>query len=448
MSPRTKRAATAAAQPVGDVVELFAGVGGFRLGLEGRPEGWRTAGDRMGRWRVTWANQWEPSTKTQHAFDCYAERFKTGTHCNKDIATVDADEVPDHDLLVGGFPCQDYSVAKPLNQAHGIQGRKGVLWWEIHRLIEAKRPSFVLLENVDRLLKSPGKQRGRDFAVILATMRDLGYLVEWRVVNAAEYGFPQRRRRVFIVGRLIDETFRRDSFDGFRWVTGTGVLARALPCTSPNGSDAHEPTLELQEDLYEVSEEFGKGHKISQFLNAGVMLDGKVWTYKVAADYHHDFVKLGAILDDPSEVPDVYYIPSDKLGETENPAPGTWRYLKGSKKELREHKGSGTTYLYTEGPLPMPDPLDRAARTILTGEGGSGASRFKHVVQVPDGRFRRLTPKELERLNGFPDGWTEGMSEIRRAFCMGNALVVGVVERIGDVIAKDLEEIKRSADKG
>ena len=153
-----------------------------------------------------WANQWEPSTKTQHAFDCYVSHFETGVHVNEDINVVldqieagEREPIPDHDLLVGGFPCQDYSVAKTLNQAHGIEGKKGVLWWSIHRLLEEKRPRLVFLENVDRLLKSPATQRGRDFAIILACLSDLGYLVEWRVVNAADYGFPQRRRRVFIV---------------------------------------------------------------------------------------------------------------------------------------------------------------------------------------------------------------------------------------------------------
>jgi len=145
VTEREGRISSAAPQPVGDVVELFAGVGGFRLGLEGKPEGWRQTGDAPGPWRVTWSNQWEPSTKAQHAFDCYASRFCEGVHCNNDIASVDLADIPAHDLLVGGFPCQDYSVAKPLNQAHGIAGKKGVLWWEIHRILQDKRPALVLL---------------------------------------------------------------------------------------------------------------------------------------------------------------------------------------------------------------------------------------------------------------------------------------------------------------
>src|SRR3954462_7862655 len=205
----------------GRVVELFAGVGGFRVGLE-----------RSG-WQTVWANQWEPSTKAQHAADCYRRHWDDGTLVNADIATV-IDDVPEHDLLVGGFPCQDYSVAKPLNQAHGIKGKKGVLWWQIYRLIEAHKPRFVLLENVDRLLKSPGSQRGRDFAIILSCFRDLGYAVEWRVINAADYGFPQKRRRVFILAQqhsMVDP-----SASPFDRILRTGILARAFPVVAKDPS--------------------------------------------------------------------------------------------------------------------------------------------------------------------------------------------------------------------
>jgi len=430
---------TDASRPVGRVVELFAGVGGFRLGLEGLSDLQGNNGGRPGRWRVIWANQWEPSTKQQHAFECYSARFSSGIHSNEDISTVDLETIPCHDLLVGGFPCQDYSVAKLLNQAHGIQGGKGVLWWSIHRIIEAKRPRFVLLENVDRLLKSPGNQRGRDFAIMLATLSDLGYLVEWRVVNAADYGFPQRRRRVFIVAQRKEHLLPApEGFDGFSWITRSGIIARALPATSPNGVSEHPKSLVLEGAPHEISERFGQGRAASQFMNAGVMLDRVVWTRTVAPEYTGPYVTLGSILLDESEVPDEYFIPADRLGDPDAPARGTWRYLKNAKREERTHKGSGRTYMYSEGALTFPDRLDRPGRTVLTGEGGSGPSRFKHVVQTDSGHFRRLTPVELERLNGFPDGWTEGMSDIRRAFCMGNALVVGVVERIGKVIAEEL----------
>lgn len=178
------------------VCELFAGVGGFRVGLEEADSNWKTV----------WANQWEPSRKSQYAFECYVSHFgKNKNYINEDIASIDKDDIPDHNLLVGGFPCQDYSVAR--SGAKGMEGKKGVLWWQIKEILEAKSPKFVLLENVDRLLKSPASQRGRDFGVILACFNDLGYTVEWRVINAADYGFAQRRRRIFIFACKNDTNY-------------------------------------------------------------------------------------------------------------------------------------------------------------------------------------------------------------------------------------------------
>jgi DNA (cytosine-5)-methyltransferase 1 len=407
--------------PVGRVVDLFAGVGGFRLGLE-------AAG-----WEVIWANQWEPSTKAQHAFDCYFSHFDTGIHVNEDINVVldqidagEREDIPDHDLLVGGFPCQDYSVAKTLNQAHGIEGKKGVLWWSIYRILERKRPRLIFLENVDRLLKSPATQRGRDFAIILACLADLGYLVEWRVVNAADYGFPQRRRRVFIVGHVIKDEPRWDG--PTTWLLADGALARALPVmpsesavVSIEGTDV--PSLVLKGHPAQITQEFGWGRATTPFRRGGVMWGREVWTLDVSARYDGPRAVLGDVLQPDSDVPAEFFIPDSRLDQ--------WRYLKGAKREERT-AGNGHRYFYTEGAIAFPDALDRPSRTILTGEGGATPSRFKHVVQGVDGRYRRLTPVELERLNGFPDEWTATrMSDGRRAFMMGNALVVGLVEKLG-----------------
>jgi DNA (cytosine-5)-methyltransferase 1 len=401
------------------VVELFAGVGGFRIGLE-----------RSG-WEVIWANQWEPATGAQHAFDCYAARFDQGEHVCADIhAIVDEAEagersIPDHELLVGGYPCNDYSVAKPRNQSRGIEGKKGVLWWEIHRLLMLKRPPYLFLENVDRLLKSPSRQRGRDFGVMLATLSDLGYEVEWRVVNAADYGFPQKRRRVFLVGRLTGERPRDPKV-----VIQGGVLGRALPIRS-GSAIRPEGHFTISGHPAEVSEGFGAVKSASPFRNAGYMSHRRVWTVDVQADWDGPRQTLGDVLEASADVPDSYFVPTEELPR--------WRYLKGAKREQRLHKGSDTPYFYVEGPIPYPDPTDRPSRTILTGEGGKTPSRFKHLIQTEDGRFRRLTPRELERLNGFPDDWTAtGMADNQRAFMMGNALVVGIVERIGHALMEEV----------
>ncbi len=413
------------------VAELFAGVGGFRLGLE-----------RTG-WSVVWSNQWEPSTITQHASECYVTHFGPEGHACDDIAKIVSSanpvDIPDHELLVGGFPCQDYSVAKPLSQAAGIQGKKGVLWWSIYRMLEMKRPAFVLLENVDRLLKSPASQRGRDFAIILSCLAQLGYVAEWRVVNAAEYGFPQRRRRVFLYAHRLDHC-------GFAWkpirrIYQDGVMAKALPVSKAGvtalfESEADEPSapsLELDANPYVVSESFGRGLAKSPFENAGVMIEGRVWTASVVPVYRGKAAVLGDVVARTAQVPEKYLISEDRIDR--------WVYLKGSKSEPRVDKRTGHKYNYSEGGMAFPDPLDRPARTILTGEGGSSASRFKHVITDPrTGRLRRLLPEELEELNGFPRGWTDtGMSDGRRAFMMGNALVVGVVMRIGQAIKDEAE---------
>lgn len=408
------------------VVELFAGVGGFRIGLE-----------RSG-WETVWANQWEPSTRSQPAFDCYVQRFGPSGAVCEDIHEVmnEAESgrriIPDHELLVGGFPCQDYSVAKALNQASGIVGKKGVLWWEIYRMLMMKRPRYLFLENVDRLLKSPTKQRGRDFGVMLAALTNLGYEVEWRVVNAADYGFPQKRRRVLLIGRHVGTVQQNPNEALYH-----GPLARALPVAEgPTLSD--KPTFTIDGDPAEVSESFGATKGVSPFRNAGYMSQRQVWTLDLEPAFEGPMTTLGDILEPTTDVPDEYFIPDDQLPR--------WEYLKGAKREQRFHKGSNTPYFYVEGPIPFPDRIDWPARTILTGEGGRTASRFKHLVQVDQGRYRRLTPRELERLNGFPDDWTNtAMPDGRRAFMMGNALVVGLIERVGAELMADVLGTQASA---
>ena len=415
------------------VAELFAGVGGFRLGLEGysNPDHPEFDMPAAGPFQTVWANQWEPpgNESKQFAWRCYEARFGEGSCVNEDINKVlDAYEageiyIPDVDMVVGGFPCQDYSVAKPLSQAGGIEGKKGVLWWDIYRFLHLKEPRYVLLENVDRLLKSPASQRGRDFAIMLSCLYDLGYSVEWRVVNSAEYGFPQRRKRVYVYAELTPEQW--DLEDRIRH----GVISSALPIEEPESFS----TVEIPGDPYVVTNTFNVGGKgKSPFGTAGAMQDFHVVTCDAVEAYEGERKTLGDVIVPPSEVPESFYVPDDKLEK--------WRYLKGSKSEERVNKQTGFKYHYSEGSMAFPDLLTNPSRTILTGEGGAGASRFKHIVEI-DGRYRRLVPDELDQLQGFPKSWTaDGMSDGHRAFCMGNALVVGVPHRIGVEIAKRAKE--------
>lgn len=396
------------------VVELFAGVGGFRIGLEGASDAFETI----------WNNQWEPSTLHQDASIVYQARFGSKGHSNKDINLVPTSDIPDHDLMVGGFPCQDYSVAATLSRSGGIEGKKGVLWWQIYRILSEKgdkRPDYVFFENVDRLINSPASQRGRDFAIILASLSDLGYIVEWRVINAADYGMPQRRRRTYIVGYQKDSKIGKRVSEQNNWMLYDGVMAQAFPFEMKGNSLSE---FDIQGSVSEVSALFNKGKTVSPFSDVGIMVDRHVVSVDAIPVYDGPRQTLGSNLVDEEFVPDDFFISQDELPK--------WQYEKGAKKINRVSK-EGYEYTFSEGGMAFPDYLDRPSRTMITGEGGSAPSRFKHVVQTPSGRYRRLIPIELERLNMFPDNHTyhPEVSDGKRAFLMGNALVCGVIEQIG-----------------
>lgn len=405
------------------VVELFAGVGGFRIGLEGASDVYETI----------WNNQWEPSTVHQDASLVYRARFGSKGHCNKDINTVLTEEIPDHDLMVGGFPCQDYSVASTLSRSGGIEGKKGVLWWQIYRILNEKgdnRPNYLFFENVDRLLGSPAKQRGRDFAIILASLADLGYTVEWRVINAAEYGMPQRRRRTYIIGYREDSPIYNKVKTLKDWVLYDGVMAKAFPFRA---KDKTVSEFDITGTIKEVSDNFNKDGKISPWGNAGIMRDRHVYSVDAESVYEGTTMTLGGVVVDESFVPEEFFISQDEVAK--------WEYEKGAKKIERTSK-EGYKYTFSEGGMAFPDSLDKPSRTIITGEGGAAASRFKHVVLTPSGRYRRLIPLELERLNMFPDNHTfhPEVTDGRRAFLMGNALVCGIVQQVGKSLYRFIYE--------
>ncbi len=399
-----------------EVVELFAGVGGFRLGLE-------AAGHE-----VIWSNQWEPSIQAQHASNCYVEHFGEEDHTNVDIGEIDETEVPDHDLLVGGFPCQDYSVAQ--TGAEGIEGEKGALWWDIERIAREKRPDFLLLENVNRLLRSPTEQRGRDFGVLLHCLHELDYNVEWRVINAADYGYATKRRRVFIFAAQRDTdwgTWLGDEADQPYYFTRKGFFTQEFPVDDRQQQFpvAKPADTSLKGNPKQTSDEFE-----FDFERAGAMVEGDIWSRDVDPT-GEDPTTLGEVLVQGG-VGDRYYLTDDEIDR--------WEYMKGAKEEERE-TDEGYEYTFTEGAIPFPDPLDVPARTLLTSEGTTSPGREKHVVEDPEtGDLRILTPVEAERIMDFPDGWTDtGMPENWRYTCMGNALVVGLVEQMGQTIAEDID---------
>lgn len=452
------------------VCELFAGVGGFRCGFNSilttedvrKPE----------KWNTVWFNQWEPAEKsTQYAHGCYVYNFGTCLDINgKDttninIEDVDKRTIPDFNLLVGGFPCQDYSVASSLSTSKGLEGKKGILWWSIRDVLETKQPPFVLLENVDRLIKSPAKQRGRDFGIILACFRDEGYTVEWRVINAADYGYQQRRRRVFIFAYKNDTNYaqsinntsqynvdyelesRRESMA--KLILEEGFFAKTFPVDILDSNKLM--VKELPVGLGELSEKFSFG-----FGNSGVMKDGVIYTVKTIPNYDGEQITLGDIME-TGDVEEQYFISEKRLYYTtpnithsdetkvklEKEKRQTWQYIKGAKK-LPRTAANGHEYVFSEGAVPMIDAYDKPARTMLTSEGGF--SRTTHIVKdKKTGRIRLLTPTETERIQGFPTNHTKycrvgekvvEMPVNKRRFMMGNALVVNLIKDMEKTLDK------------
>ena len=420
------------------VIELFAGVGGFRVGFN---ESNRKSGTEF--FKTVWANQWEPATPDkQHAAWVYRKQFGDKGFSNEDITTVPVSRIPNHDILVGGFPCQDYSVARGKNLSSGIEGKKGVLWWSIDKILREKennRPQVLLLENVDRLINSPSKARGRDFAIILECLNSNGYIAEWRIINAAEYGMPQKRRRTYILAYRKDKKIGRSIKNPIDWLISDGVFATAFPIQEVNRANVEKVILSQEntreEQLLDISDHFGIGKSTSVFENAGIMVDGEVYTVKTYPNYVGRYTHIRDIMATGADrqyiTPD-FIIPDTQVEQ--------WRIAKGSKAIEKTNK-AGFTYIYKEGALAFPDSIDGPARTIITSEGGKSPDRCRHAIEDETGTLRRLIPLELERINMFPDNHTlcDGVSDAKRAFLMGNALVCGIVTNVGDELIKRLK---------
>lgn len=417
------------------VVELFAGVGGFRVGLNSvKFDGKNTI--ESNDFKFVFFNQWEPNKQKQHAFDCYIKRFNESFNeiNNSDISLINKKNIPDHDLLVGGFPCQDYSVARSLKNQEGIEGKKGVLWWQILDVLKTKKPKFVLLENVDRLLISPAKQRGRDFSIMLKCFDDQNYYVEWKVINAHDYGMAQKRKRVFIFAckkntnyfktfilpylksdKVYD--FINDNKSFFTKSFNSSVL-----------TSFHLTTL-LDKSILEMSE----NNFVSTYYDSGIMYNSKVNTFKTSSRYNDTKLYLKDILiTNKKELESLVINDHNKIEK--------FKYLKANKR-IERISSSGHKYIYSEGKMDFPENINKASRTMLTSEGS--VNRSTHVIQYLN-KYRYLSPIECERLNMFPDNWTniETMPTKMRYFLMGNALVCGIINKLKDelIVAIDMEK--------
>ncbi|HFU4464821.1 TPA: DNA (cytosine-5-)-methyltransferase [Streptococcus suis] len=416
-----------------NILELFAGVGGFRIGLENADKDY---------FQTKWANQWEPARKSQDAFEVYDLHFPDSENINISISDISDEKFAEMnpDMIVGGFPCQDYSVARSKKNEQGIEGKKGVLFWEIIRATRITKPKYLILENVDRLLKAPSKQRGRDFAIMLTAFNNLGYSVEWRVINAAEYGRSQRRRRVFFFVYRNDTTFAErldEQFENIETVFNenryddylfhSGLFATQFPIKSLPIKN-RQVYYELANDIVEVSDNF-----TGTVWNTGVMRHGKYYSVDTQCDYKGQPITLGEILQDEKDVPKKYFLTDPAKLEK-------FQYLRGPKK-IERTSADGHTYTYSEGGMSPTDDLNLPGRTMLTSEGT--VNRSTHFINV-NNRYRLITPVEAERLQDFPDNWTKqkklvdgsivDVSDKMRMFFMGNALVTEIVRKIGEYI--------------
>ena len=422
---------------------MFDGVGGFIVGLNNADPIY---------FETLYSNQYEPSRKTQDAYEVGCYRFPNIEHIPTDVALIPDEKYKEMrengvDMIVGGFPCQDYSVARSKKNEMGIEGKKGVLFWEIIRATKNIKPKYLILENVDRLLKAPSNQRGRDFAIMLGAFNQLGYSVEWRVINAADYGRAQRRRRVFFFvyrndtlwAKKIDKEFEvsdEKTFDTYKsYIFEKGLFAQQFPVkSSPIKKRVH--FNHLAEDLAEISDNFKDG----MMWNSGVMRHGYFYTADTEPLGNEQPITLGDIVIPENEVPDNYYITGDKLEK--------FKYLRGPKK-LTRTSADGHEYVYSEGGMSEYDSLELPGRTMLTSEGS--VNRSTHLLKI-DGKYRLITPIEAERLQDFPDDWTKyklnskgevvEVSDRMRMFFMGNALVTGIVTRIANGVKNiELEHI-------
>lgn len=432
------------------IFSMFDGVGGFIVGLNNANPNFYT---------TIYSNQYEPSRKSQDAYEVGKYRFPNIEHIPDDVAQIPNSKFYEMkkngvNMIVGGFPCQDYSVARSKKNELGIEGKKGTLFWEIIRATRIINPDYLILENVDRLLKSPSTQRGRDFGIMLASFNELGYSIEWRVINAADYSGAQRRRRVFFFifnndtpwGKYLNQTYANHiitndasklnkEIDYSQYIFKDGLFAREFPIKQVPVKKRVKFAY-LHGDIKDISDNFS-----NKFWNTGIMRYGYYYSIDTEASGEEKPRTLRDIIQDEDEISEHLYINDAKKLDK-------FKYLRGSKKIERKAQ-NGHKYIFSEGAMSSHDSLDLPARTMLTSEGS--INRSTHLLFI-NGKYRLLSPIEAERLQDFPDDWTkyklnnngkiEEVSNTMRMFFMGNALVTSLVTRIGTQLEKIIKEYR------
>lgn len=370
-------------------IELFCGIGGFRYGLETirwtRLEGHRDNADTSSResFQCVWANDID-----KYACQVYRKNFGTGELYEGDIRTVDAATIPDHDLIVGGFPCQSFSIA---GKRGGFEDTRGALFFEICRIARAKRTKYLFLENVKGLLNH---NQGKTFETIIRTLDELGYDCEWQVLNSKNYGVPQNRERVFIIANIRGE--RR---------------LQVFPIREDSQPDIVLPTLTAR--YYGGQANGGYiGYKQAQDLK---------FMYGIMGDKNKMWLEDGK--DNSRNFPQGQRVYSPEGISAQLTAQGSgW----GAKTGLYE--------------------IPETAQALQTdGQSRTGTSWGTNKPQSARS-IRRLTPIECERLQGFPDNWTKYgidkngeevlISDSQRYKMCGNAVTTNVITEIGKRLAQ------------
>ncbi len=484
-------------------IELFGGIGGFGCGIEKATENNESRAIKRGETPARHSLQPNGISTNNTTGDSrkYTTSFKdTSSKCvyyskidkyavqtyNKnfgtewkptDIRKVPAESVPDHDVLCAGFPCQSFSIA---GKRKGFVNTRGTLFFEICRIAQAKRPKILFLENVKGLLSH---DNGRTFATILQSLYELGYWVEWQVLNSKYYGVPQNRERVFIIGHLggeprqkvfpLGESNRKDAIQikrvghmkGFRRYNQTYDRTGIVESLDTSGGGGHQPCVIGMVNQTCMKRNFETPKEINQYLkdSKGVFtlqeLSDCLKLPKTQVEHYFRTDKSRAIptpeiwlklksllpLDDryDKQINDFYekeiefeqtrrVWDADKMSPTLNATqepmivhnlqPRTGNPNEGGTGHLS--KEDGTVYNMDTG------NTQAIECTTLYGFEHGTHKHFNEILPKKLGLIRRLTPIECERLQGFPDNWTEGVSDTQRYKQLGNAVTTNVIEAI------------------
>jgi DNA (cytosine-5)-methyltransferase 1 len=413
-------------------LSLFTGIGGFELGIQQADELLRNA--HGGQKRRSKANQ--KAAQGQGLFSTQGKdtrakkrsaRAGTSNDANQgplcvgyseidksaiaiyqrhypeqknygDIRKIKPKKLPDFDLLVGGFPCQSFSIA---GKRLGFKDTRGTLFFDIARIIKIKRPRLLLLENVKGLLSH---DEGRTFSVIIRTLDELGYDIQWQVLNSKDFGVPQNRERIFIVGHLRG-TPRPEIF----------------PFTENNSEDIILPTITTR--ITADSNGTYVGKKSPQV--------GTYRTHKDGQGFRRSKSGLVPTIpararEDGSGQPVILQKSQDwrekrKLRRFEKISPTIRANMGDNHPMILASRGRNSTNSKT---------MEQRFEANKNGTTNTLTSVQKDNLLLNQTKIRRLTPKECERLQGFPDDWTASVSDTQRYKTLGNAVTVNVVRKI------------------